>query len=100
MLRPDLTGVDRRRPRDADSPPVAHPEIHARLFRDTGRFEAAPLERDRRPLRLPPQRVRAAVGPAAHPLEQRFDHAAEPAGTSPPTSAASMRTCGAPSVTG
>src|SRR6266705_2005051 len=47
-----------------------------------------------------PQLVRPTVGPAARALEQPLDHAAAPEGTSPPTSASSMRTCGAPSVTG
>ena len=105
MRRPCVVRGDARRPRhrrrarDADASAMAHADIHARFFRDTGRLEATPFERHRRPLHLPPQRVRSTVGPAARPLQQPFDHA-EPAGTSPPTSASSMRTCGAPSVTG
>src|SRR5207237_7121763 len=90
----------RRPPRHADPSPVAHADIHARFFRDTGRLATTPFERHRRSLPPPPQRVRPTVGPTARPLEQPLDHVAEPEGTSPPTSASSMRTCGAPSVTG
>src|SRR5256885_16951273 len=106
MPRPCVIRRDSRRPRhrrrpcDADASPVTHADIHARFFRDTGRLEATPFERDRRPLHPPPQRVRSTVGPAPRPVEQPLDHAAAREGTPPPTSAASMRTCGAPSVTG
>src|SRR6266568_3542486 len=100
MLRPYVVRRDPRRLRDADPSPVAHADVHARFFRDAGRLETTPFERYRRPLHAPPQRVRSTVGPAARALEQPLDHAAAPEGTSPPTSASSMRTCGAPSVTG
>src|SRR5205085_6208733 len=76
-----------------------HPEIRARFLRDAGRLEATPFERDRRALHLAPQRVRPTVGTPARQLQQPLDHLEREA-TSPPTSASSMRTCGAPSVTG
>src|SRR2546428_6084917 len=103
MLRPYIVPHDPGHPRDANPAPVSHPQVNARLFRRAGRLEPAPLERDRGALRPAPQSIRPpAVPPARHApageVEQRLDHVA--AGTSPPISAASMRTCGAPSVTG
>src|SRR2546426_6176138 len=74
---------------------MPHPEVYAGLLGDPGRLEAPPFERDRGALHAAPQRVGAAVGVAPRLLEQPIDHA----GTSPPTSASSMRIWGAPSVT-
>src|SRR5207247_10728580 len=74
---------------------MSHPEVHPGLLGDSGRLEAPPFERDRGALHAAPQRVGAAVGVAPRRLEQPIDHA----GTAPPTSASSMRTCRAPSAT-
>src|SRR2546425_837427 len=86
---------DGRRPRGAHTTVLQHPETDARLLRRSGRLEAAPVERHGGALDAAPNRVRP---PRAAPgvVEQPLDHAA----TSPPTSASSMRTWGAPSVTG
>ncbi len=94
MLRSDI-----RRARDADATAVQHPHIHARLFGHPGRLEAAPLERHGCAFDAPLERVRTVplVRAAPGQLEQPVDHAG---GRSPPMRASSMRTCGAPSVTG
>src|SRR2546426_3410502 len=60
-------------------------------------LESPPFEGDRRPLETTPQRIGAAVGAAPGQIDELRDHAFP---TSPPTSASSIRTCGAPSVTG
>src|SRR2546427_1437331 len=96
-MRPYSVPLHRRSSRDADAPTVAHPEIRTRFFGGTGRLEPPPFERDRRPLDATPQRIGAAVRAAPGQLDELRDHAPP---TSPPTSASSMRTCGAPSVTG
>ena len=70
-----------------------HAQVHARLLGDAGRLEPARFERDRGLLFAPPQRV-GPIDLAACCLQHAIDH------TSPPISASSMRTCGAPSVTG
>src|SRR5205809_5008060 len=100
MLRPYVPDTHIRRARDADATAVQHPQIHARLFGHPGRLEAAPLERHGGALDAPLERVRTVPRLQAAPrqLEQLLDHAGE--GTSPPIRASSMRTCGAPSVTG
>src|SRR5205823_3328387 len=88
---------------DAHLPAVAHPQVRPRFLGRGGRLEPAPFERHRRPLDPAPQRIGAAVGAAPGRLDELRDHGPpglpEPP-TSPPTSASSMRTCGAPSVTG
>src|SRR6266702_2587407 len=81
---------------DAHAAPVAHAQGHSRLLRHAPRLESPPLEHDRGVFDTAPQRVRAAVRPLRGEIEQPLDHAA----TSPATSASSIRTCGAPSVTG
>src|SRR5207253_6114473 len=70
-----------------------HAEIDTRLFGDAGRFQPARLEGDGGLLFAAPQDV-GAVDLARGALEHAIDH------TSPPISASSMRTWGAPSVTG
>src|SRR2546426_3196561 len=101
-MRPYIVPLHRRSSRDADAPTVAHPEIRTRFFGGTGRLEPPPFERDRRPLDATPQRIGAAVRAAPGQLDELRDHgppALPGPPTSPPTSASSMRTCGAPSVT-
>src|SRR2546425_1147336 len=78
------------------APAVTPAEIRPRFFGGAGRLESPPFEGDRRPLEATPQRIGASVGPAPRRVDELRDH--DP--TSPPTSASSMRTCGAPSVTG
>src|SRR6266550_6186491 len=89
-------GIGGGRSRDPNPPALVHPDIRPRFFRGAGRLEPPPFERDRRPLEATPQRIGADVA-APGELHELRDHAAP---TSPPTSASSMRTCGAPSVTG
>src|SRR5437773_1088169 len=99
MLRPYVAAPDPRHPGAADPAPVQHAQVHSRFFRHARRLEPAPLEADGRALRPAPQRVRSAlpVRAPAGEIEHPLDHVVE--GTSPPISAASIRTCGAPSVT-
>src|SRR6266511_201733 len=100
MLRPSIVPPHRRGPRNPDAPAVAHPEVRPCFFGGTGCLESPPLEGHRRPLEATPQRIGAAVRATPGQLDELRDHAAPVPPTSPPTSAASMRTCGAPSVTG
>src|SRR5207244_2198358 len=88
--------VDRRVAAHAAAPAAPHAQIRPRLFRDARGLEPPRFDGDGRALRAPPQSVGSPVRAALRQLEQPLDHAA----TSPPTSACSMRTCGAPSVTG
>src|SRR5439155_10032773 len=97
MLRPYVITAHRRRSRDSDAPAVTHAEIRPRFFGGTGRLESPPFEGDRRPLETTPQPIGAAVGAAPGQIDEPRDHALP---TSPPTSASSIRTCGAPSLTG
>src|SRR2546426_2311196 len=102
MLRPHIATAHRRRSRDAHAPAVADPEIRPCFFSGSGRLESPPLEGNRRPLEVTPQRIGAAVRAAPGQLDELRDHgppALPGPPTSPPTSASSMRTCGAPSVT-
>ena len=100
MLGPDIASAHRSRSRDAHPPAVTDPEIRSGFFGGSGRLESPPLERNRRSLEATPQRIGAAVDTALGQLDERRDHASPVPPTSPPTSASSMRTCGAPSVTG
>src|SRR5438132_6218587 len=100
MMRPYTDRTNCRRARDAETTAMQHAHIHPCLSRDARRLEAAPLERHGGALDAPLERVRTVPRLQAAPrqLEQLLDHAGE--GTSPPIRASSMRTCGAPSVTG
>src|SRR5207244_12560099 len=95
MLRPSIA-AHRRSSRDPDAPAVTHAEIRPRFFGGTGRLETPPFEGDRRPLDTTPQRIGAAVGAAPGQIDEPRDPAFP---ASRPTSASSIRTCGAPSVT-
>src|SRR5437899_3059704 len=82
--------------RDADATAVANAQVGACFLGNAGSLEPSPLEGHGCALHPAPQRVRASIRAAAGDLEQPLDHP----GTSPPISASSIRTCGAPSVTG
>src|SRR2546427_796403 len=98
MLRRCIPDADICRARDTHAAAVQHAQIHPALLGHARRFEAAPLERDRAALHATLERVRASspLHPMSRQLQQPVDHA----GMSPPIRASSMRTCGAPSVTG
>src|SRR5205809_8099443 len=96
MLCPYVSDTDIRRAGDADAAAVRPPQVRPGRFCNARGLAAACLERQRRTLDPPLEGIRAPLHSPPRELEQPLDHA----GTSPPIRAASIRTCGAPSVTG